>query len=246
MAKLSLSFKGHPISVHHFDDDPEVITIGSDPSCTLIIDSLAVAPLHAKIICNGNSLKVITLANDMPILVNRHAVKKHLLSHGDMIEIGKHTLTFAEDSQSFEQPPSYQTSPAKSRVVAIAKAPHPSHKQLDLNGISSEDLAAVEQQSQLKTCIQIVNGKHFGKVIPIDGGLTRLGIEGLTTAAIALRREGYFLAHLEGCKRPCVNGCSIKEHGQQLFEGDSIQIGNVRMVFHHKEAVVESEMAADA
>ncbi len=246
MAKLSLSFKGHPLAVHHFDDNCGVITIGSDPSCTLIIDSLAVAPLHAKITCNKSTLKIITLTKDMPIRINHHAIKKHLLSHGDIIEIGKHTLTFAEDSQSFGQPPLHQTRSAKPHIVVLTKTPRPLHNQLDLNGISNEDLAAIEQQSQLKTCIQIVNGKHFGKVIPIDGGLTRLGIEGLTSAAIALRREGYFLAHLEGCKRPCVNGCSIKEHGQQLFEGDSIQIGSIRMIFHHKEAVVESEIAADA
>ncbi len=246
MAKLSLSFKGHPISVHHFDDDSAVITIGSDPSCNLVIDSLAVAPLHAKITCSKRNLKIITLAKDMPILVNHYAARKHSLSHGDIIEIGKHTLTFAEGSQSFMSTPSSQTISAKPRIVELARTAPPQQKPLNLSGISHEDLAAVEQQSRLTTCIQIVNGKHFGKVIPINSGLTRLGIEGLTTAAIALRREGYFLAHLEGCKRPCVNGCSIKEHGQQLFEGDSIQIGNMRMVFHHKEAIIESEIAADA
>jgi len=244
MAKLSLSFKGRPIAVHHFDDDSEVATIGRDPSCSLVIDSLAVAPLHAKIVCDqNNNFKVIAPANDVPVLVNHHVIAEQSLSHGDIIQIGKHTLAFAKDDQIFDLPPSHH---AASHIVKLPTAAPAPHEQPNLDGISSDDLAAVDQQSQLKTCIQIVNGKHFGKVIPIDGGLTRLGIEGLATAAIAHRKEGYFLAHLEGSKRPRVNGSSIEEHSQQLFEGDNIQIGNIRMVFHHKDTIIQSDIAADA
>jgi len=255
MAKLSLSFKRHPIAVHHFDESSDVITIGRNSSCTLVIDSLAVAPIHAKVSPDQPGGMVITVTNELPTLVNHHTVTEHLLSHGDIIQIGKHTLIFAEDDQTFGSLTASADTPVKSRIVKLPPdtvAPHqqianpPSlHNKNNLNGISEEDLAAVENQSQLSTCVQIVNGKHFGKVIPIARGLTRLGIEGHETAVIAHRREGYFLAHLEGSKPPYINGQSIQEHSQQLFDGDNVQIGNIRMVFHHQSATIQSKAAID-
>jgi len=254
MAKLSLSFKGRPITVYHFDDTTEIITIGRNPTCTLVIDSLAVAPIHAKITPNQTGGQVITVTNELPTLVNHRPITEHLLSHGDIIQIGKHTLTFAEDDQTFGTLTA--TAPIKSRIIKLPPISPAFNKQTDntpllhkepnLKGISDKDFAAVEQQSQLKTCVQIINGKHFGKVIPIESGLTRLGIEGLATAAIAHRRDGYFLSHLEGNKPPHINGHSIKEHSQQLFDGDTVQIGKIRMIFHHQSASTRSEIAADA
>jgi len=254
VAKLCLSFKGRPIAVHYFDDTTEVITIGRSPNCTLVIDSLAVAPIHAKIAPNQAGGHVISVTNELPTRVNHHPITEHLLSHGDMIQIGKHTLTFAEDGQTFGTLTTAE--PVKSRIIKLppvtpafnkqTNGPSLLHKEPNLKGISDKDFAAVEQQSQLKTCIQIINGKHFGKVISIEGGLTRLGVDGLATAAIAHRRDGYFLSHLEGSKPPCINGHSIKEHSQQLFDGDRVQIGNIRMIFHHQSASTRSEIAADA
>ncbi|MFC1602444.1 FHA domain-containing protein [Pseudomonadota bacterium] len=246
MAQLKLSFKGHPITVHHFDDNSEVTIIGSDPGCTLVIDSLAIAPLQAKIICDQNGCKVIALTNKIPTLVNHHTIEEHQLSHGDVIQMGKHTLTFAEDDQIFASPPLNQAKPTKTDAANPPLNIDNTNDQPTLEGISSEDIAAVEQQSQLTTCVQIVNGKHFGRVIPIDSGLTRLGINGLVTAAIAHRKDGYFLTHLEGSKLPYVNGDVIEEHSQQLFDGDKIQIGNIRMIFHHQSGIAQSDIALDA
>ena len=248
MAKLSLSFKGRPIAVHHFDESSGIITIGRDSACTLVIDSLAIAPIHAKIIASPSGNQIIAMANEAPTLVNNHPITEQLLSHGDIIQLGKHTLTFAEDGQTFG-PLTTTTTAVKSRIFKPpSTAPNINRQHNDragLNGISDEGLAAVEQRSQLKTCVQVVNGNHFGKVISIEGGLTRLGVVGLASAAIARRKDGYFLSHLEGSKPPCINGVSIKEHSQQLFDGDNIQIGNVRMIFHHRRSTTPSQIAVD-
>jgi len=251
VAKLSLSFKGRPIAVHHFDEHTEVTTIGRSPGCTLVIDSLAIAPLHAKIISNQSGSQIVALTNALT-LVNNRSITEHLLSHGDIIQVGKHTLTFAKNDQTFGS----LTAPAtRSRIIKLpstapstnkpASSRIPRHKESNLTGISDKDLATVKEQSQLKTCIQIVNGNQFGKVISIESGLTRLGIDGLATAAIARRRDGYFLSHLEGNKPPFINGHSIKDQSQQLFDGDNIQIANVRMIFHHQRSAISSQIAVD-
>jgi len=248
VAKLSLSFKGRPIVVHHFDESSKAITIGRSPACTLVIDSLAVAPIHAKIIATPTGNQITAMANEMPTLVNNHSITEHLLTHGDIIQIGKHTLSFAEDGQTFG-PLTRATTSVKPRIFKpppmAPKSHTPGHNNAHLKGISDDDLAAVKQQAQLKTCVQIVNGNHFGRVISIESGLTRLGVVGLASAAIAHRKDGYFLSHLEGSKPPSVNGHSIKEQSQQLFDGDNIQIGNVRMIFHHRHATVPSQIAVE-
>ncbi|MCF6354783.1 MAG: FHA domain-containing protein [Candidatus Polarisedimenticolaceae bacterium] len=248
MAKLSLSFKGRPIAVHHFNESSEATTIGRSPACTLVIDSLAVAPIHAKIIATPTGSLITAVTDEMATLVNNHPITEHLLAHGDIIQIGKHTLTFAEDGQ-IVGPLTTATTSIKPRIFkppSMAPNIHtPSHNNTGLKGISDNDLAAVKQQSQLKTCVQIVNGNHFGKVISIESGLTRLGFVGLASAAIAHRKDGYFLSHLEGSKPPSVNGHSIKEQSQQLFDGDNIQIGNVRMIFHHQRTTISSQIAVE-
>jgi len=240
MAQLKLSFKGHPITVHHFDDDSESMIIGRDPGCTMVIDSLAIAPLQAKIIHDQGSCKIIALTDTIPTLVNHHTIQEHTLMHGDVIQMGKHTIAFAEDDQIFASPFSQQTESIETSAV------NSFDNQPTLEGISSEDIIAVEYQSQLATCVQITNGKYFGKVIPIESGLTRLGFNGVATAAIAHRKDGYFLTHLEGSKLPLVNGVVIEERAQQLLDGDKIQIGNIRMIFHHQSDDVLSEIALDA
>ena len=47
MSKLTLSFKGKVLKV--FPVLKGSMTLGSDPSCTLHIDSLAIQPQHAQI-----------------------------------------------------------------------------------------------------------------------------------------------------------------------------------------------------
>ena len=255
MAKLSLSFKGHPITVHHFDEGTEVITIGRNPGCTLLIDSLAIAPMHAKVISSQGESQIVAMTDELPTLVNSRPITEHLLSHGDIIQVGKHTLTFAEDGQTFGALTAPTPRSVKPRTFQpCSTAPNtnkqtihhmPRHKKPNLSGISDKDLATVEQQSQLKTCIQIVNGNQFGRVVSVENGLTRLGIDGLATAVIAHRRDGYFLSHLEGNKPPCINGQSIKEQSQQLFDGDNIQIANGRMIFPHQHTAISSQIAVD-
>ncbi len=245
MAKLSLSFKGRPIAVHHLGEgDGEVVTIGRNADCTLVIDSLAIAPLHARISSSPDGSQITAMADGMPTRVNGRPVTRCRLSHGDIIQIGKHTLTFAEDDQILA-PLATATGRRLFTPPAMPDVPAQERNRPTPGGISDEDRAAVAEQSRLSTCLQVVNGNLFGKVIPVERGLTRLGFSGLASAVIARRREGYFLSHLEGDQPPSVNGHSIKEHSRQLFDGDIVQIGNVRMIFHHQRATLSSRVAAD-
>ncbi len=234
MVKLCLAFKGRPIQAHHLEANTEA-TIGSDPGCTIVIDSLAVAPRHAKIITTSRNARIISLDHAFPTLVNHNPVTDHRLSHGDIIQVGKHTLAFSEDNQALGL--MRNPSPARRRAGKPFQNTHPP-------GMAEEATDAAGEPPRFESCVQIVSGKHFGRVVPLDHGLVRLGYAGQASAIIAHRKDGYYLSHLEGKAPPRVNGESIGEQSRRLRDGDKIRIGNVQMIFHLRGAAASRAPAA--
>jgi pSer/pThr/pTyr-binding forkhead associated (FHA) protein len=99
MAKLLLSFKGRKLKV--FALQPGEYLIGRDPECTVLIDSLAVQPQHARVHVDDNACQIEPCDNECTITINaRPLTESCTLAEGDAIGIGKHRLDFAEDSDS--------------------------------------------------------------------------------------------------------------------------------------------------
>ncbi|MES9821979.1 MAG: FHA domain-containing protein, partial [Candidatus Thiodiazotropha sp.] len=96
MAKLTLSFKGRVIDVFHIERDKT--EIGRNDDCTIPIDSLAIAPVQAVITRNDDQSYLLQAQEEaFPVLVNHEKTEQTTLNHGDVIQVGKHTLSFAED-----------------------------------------------------------------------------------------------------------------------------------------------------
>jgi pSer/pThr/pTyr-binding forkhead associated (FHA) protein len=212
MAKLTLTFKGHVIDVFHIEDDKTLI--GRNEDCTIPIDSLAVAPTHARITQNDDEGYLLqALEKDFPVLVNHEMIEEKTLSHGDVIQIGKHTLSFAEDVMDL----------GSDLGENIAQAPLP-------------DIQEPADNDELKTpegILQIVNGDDFGRIIPLKRNMTRIGHAGGDCAMIARREEGYFISFLEGRTPPQINQNPIGNQAQLLKDGDIIDIGGTQMQFHN-------------
>jgi pSer/pThr/pTyr-binding forkhead associated (FHA) protein len=211
MAKLTLSFKGRVIDVFHIESDET--KIGRNENCAISIDSLAIAPVQAVITCNDDQSYLLqALEEEFPVLVNHQKTKKTTLHHGDVIQVGKHTLSFAED------------------VMDLGT---------DLGSSSFDDDLAVEDESaennELKTdtgILQIVNGDNFGRIIPLKKNLTRIGHSGGDCAMIARREDGYFISFLEGINPPSINQKQIGNQAQLLTDGDIIDLGGTKIQFH--------------
>ena len=101
MAKLKLSFKGNTLKVHRCDSG--IVTVGRDPDNTIRIDSLAVAPKHVIIdLDHPDGPELVRECDDsFPVQVNGKAVQRHRLADGDIISLGKHTLTFSTEASPF-------------------------------------------------------------------------------------------------------------------------------------------------
>jgi pSer/pThr/pTyr-binding forkhead associated (FHA) protein len=103
MAKLILSLDGTVMK--EVPLDTERLTIGRRSSNDLQIDNLAVSGEHALIVTILNDSFLEDLGSTNGTLVNGVPIKKHILQHNDVVEIGKYKLKYiAEHMATGVQP----------------------------------------------------------------------------------------------------------------------------------------------
>lgn len=73
--------------------------------------------------------------------------------------------------------------------------------------------------------LQVLKGKNIGLMIPLRGGMTRLGKDESGSAVIAKRKDGFFLSALSAAQSVHVNDAAVGEHTVRLNTGDTIRIG---------------------
>ncbi len=204
MAKLTLSFKDKVLKVYYIE--PGEIVIGSDPSCQIHIDSLALQPRHAAITTEKRKSVVRDLGSIEGTFVgNVKLSAPHQLKHDETIRIGKHTLLFTTD---------------------------PADELGDTHAPDSDSPATVPKTGAKRHgWLQLLNGPNVGKTISITRNMTNIGKAGVQTAVIARRDEGFFLSHLEGDRPPLIDGQPIGDKSCKLEDGNVIQIGNIKMMF---------------
>lgn len=201
MAKIVVAFEGRIIRDHGLEKDET--TIGRAADCDIRLESLNVEPLHARIQRQGADHRIIAEHPEKPLLVHHAKVTEQILSHEDLIQLGKYSLTYVEDRYDFLQ---------------ITQSPAPEPDDADQNLGRSGYL-------------QVLNGSRVGRIIPLKQSLTRLGLTNDEAVLVAHRHEGYFLSQLKGLSPPQVNGRSIGEEAQKLVSGDQLTIGLTTLKF---------------
>ncbi len=210
MAKLTLSFKGRVIDVFHIESDKT--QIGRNEDCTIPIDSLAIAPVQAVITrSDDQSYRLQAQDEAFPVLVNHEKSETTTLNHGDVIQVGKHTLSFAEDVMD---------------LSADLGQPNSEHQE-------QKEPAEEDESTPKSGVLQIINGDNFGRIIPLHRNMTRIGHAGGDCAMIARRENGYFISFLEGQNPPRINRKPIGNQAQLLADGDVIDVGGTQMQFHN-------------
>ncbi|MFK5915504.1 MAG: FHA domain-containing protein [Woeseiaceae bacterium] len=210
MSKLTLSFKGKNLKV--FPVLKGTMVIGSDPACTLFIDSLAIQPQHAQVDTVNNESVIRDLGTEDGTFIGTSKLSAlHPLKDGDVIRVGKHTLSY---SFSEELHNSIET------------------EALTENVVEEEPPIQMEAQEKTQGWLQIMNGANLGKTMSLNKAMTNLGKPGISTAVIAKRNDGYFISQLEGNHPLLIQNKKLGEKSQQLNDGETIQIGNIKMQFY--------------
>ena len=219
MSKLTLSFKNKVLKI--FPLQHGTMEIGSNPLCPIHIDSLAVEDKHARIETTGNESVLYDSGSKDGTFINQQRIKEHKLKDGDMIRVGKHTLTY-----KYEEVVSYIDSNESSTSIDV----HPIADAQDETPPSAE--AGGKIQHGQKGWLQILNGQNLGKTLSLNKSMTNIGKPGVATAVITRRQDGYFISHLEGKRSPKVSGEPIHDRSIKLIDGATITIGNIDMQFY--------------
>ena len=236
MPFLTLKFKNNVIADYQLEKGKSM-TLGRRGANDVVIENLAVSGHHAKIDSVGDGFVLTDLQSKNGCFVNEQLVTSHWLKHGDVINIGKHTLIFSyqqgearpkESAGQMDETMVMDTTKHRDMMakstpeMATPEAPREGPRGV-LTYLSGGD-AEINLEKKL-----IKIGKDSASDIVVSG----LGI-GQTAATISRRPNGYYLSYVSGISKLKVNGDVVKE-SVQLKEFDVIELGSIKMQFFTKE-----------
>lgn len=243
MAKLILSLEGQVI--REIELNKERMTIGRKPHNDVQIENLAVSGEHAAIttILNDSFLEDLDSTNGT--LVNGAPVKKHVLQHGDTIEIGKFHLEYVNPQASQDAPDFERTMVLRAPVGAPPLPPADVQHEFSKTSVNKSPLqmepppeapqpvkAAPAPAAEARpAAIQVLTGPNTGKELELTKSLTSLGKPGVQVAVIAKRPQGYFITHVQGEQFPVVNGQTLDAQPRPLHDHDIIELAGIKMEF---------------
>ncbi|MBW8777698.1 MAG: FHA domain-containing protein [Burkholderiales bacterium] len=79
--------------------------------------------------------------------------------------------------------------------------------------------------------IKVLNGGAAGREVLLTKVVTTVGKPGVQVASVTKRPGGYVLSHVEGSRRPSVNGQPVGEESISLKHGDIIDLAGTQMQF---------------
>jgi len=186
----------------------ERTTLGRRPYNDIVIDNLAVSGEHAVLLSVGEDVFIEDLNSTNGTYINGKAIKKQLLSNGDVIEIGKYRIKYiGVEVADYEK-----TMVLRPGTLPPAAPPMPTVQMLPAS-------------------IKVLNGGAAGREVLLTKAVTTVGKPGTQVASIAKRPTGYVLAHVEGDQRPTVNGSPLGEGVVALKNGDIIELAGTQMQF---------------
>jgi hypothetical protein len=201
----------------------------------ILLENLAVSGEHAAINTIGNDSFLEDLGSTNGTLVNGKSVVKHVLQHGDVIELGKYQLKYINEvaaSKDAEQDDFEKTMIIRPSSIKPAA---PETVQLTPSGPAVEIPApapAPESPQSSVAKLQVLNGASMGKELVLSKALTTLGKPGVQVAVITKRPQGYFITHVEGEAFPSVNAISVGGQAYPLKDHDVIELAGIKMEFY--------------
>ena len=221
MARLLLSLNGQVLAEYNMTR--ERYTIGRLPDNDIRIDSPAVSGHHSLVINILSDSFLEDLNSTNGTYVNGKLIRKHALTHGDVVTVGHHQLRFIDDGGDPNQ-----AEFEKTMVIT------PGASELEKLRVraSSESTGTQVQLGHAK--IQVLSGVFAGRELELKKPITTIGRPGVQVAAITRRSEGYSIVPVDAGPRglrPQVNGEALAAQARRLNDNDVIEVAGVKMGF---------------
>lgn len=217
MAKFTVFFKDRAIHSSSFDSG--IVHFGRDDTNDVVVDSLAVAPAHAVAALRDGQWIIKQLSHEFPLLINNQPAKEWTLKNNDVINLGKHWIVYHASESILIAANSFENAQPKTDQDVEA-----------LNEKLEENVKLAEAH------LQIMDGPHIGRILPLKKPLTRLGHEGGSVAVIARRKDGYYVSALQRHEGLMLNDEPLAERTIQLSCNDVLKIENTPMQFFMENA----------
>src|SRR4051812_26259280 len=216
MGKLVVSLDN--VVIKEFQITKERTTLGRRPYNDIVIDNLAVSGEHAVLTAAASDVFIEDLNSTNGTYINGKAVKKQLLSNNDVVEVGKYRIKFlAEEAEDYEKTMIL-------RPGAFGRAP-------GAVGAPGAGAGAATPPAAGPASIKVLNGGAAGREVLLTKVVTTVGKPGVQVASVTKRPGGYVLSHVEGSRRPGVNGQPVGEEAISLKHGDIIDLAGTQMQF---------------
>lgn len=215
MGKLVVSLDG--VVIKEVQVTKDKTTLGRRPYNDIVIDNLAVSGEHAVMQMVGSDVFLEDLNSTNGTYINGKAIKKQLLTHGDVVEVGKYKIKYlVEDNADYEKTMILRPNAAPSSGFGLPSS---------FGGLAPAPAASNP------AAIKVLNGPAAGREVALTKVVTTVGKPGVQVASITKRPSGYVFAHVEGGARPMLNGAPLAAESVPLKNGDVIELAGTQMQF---------------
>ena len=206
MPQLIASVEG--VEIKHVYLQKDRTTLGRAPDNDIVFENMVVSGHHCVFDLKGLAdVFIEDLRSTNGTYINGQMVKRQRLRDGDVIAIGNFRIQFREATE------------------------HPS----TFGETAAMSVDELGQSRQLQAVFQVLNGSSTGLEVPVVKAVTTLGKPGTCVVAVSHRREGFYIAHLDGVNPPALNGHRVGPDPVMLSNHDIVEIAGTRMLFQLKE-----------
>jgi len=213
---LTLEFKGRELGQWKVGDT--ALKIGRTADNHVVIDNLSVSRLHATVEMSPEGLVVRDHGSANGTLVNGARVEHAILSHGDIVTIGKHNLVCrvaAPDGSVAADPVLFEST----LLGGAEDRPGPIANPATLTETSRER----ERTYTLDRGLMIIGSDEAADIVTRGRGIAAYHAE------IRFFSGQYSIRHIDGRTRVKVDGEAVKDH--VLTDGCAIVIGDFSFAF---------------
>ena len=258
MPSLTLRFKNKTIEDFQLQEGVS-ITIGRREDNDVVIEDPGISGHHAKIDSLGERFVLIDLQSKNGSFVNEQLINSYWLKHGDVINIGDHSLIFEHNKK---EPQLIKKSAKYDDTLVMSSTQH-RRRMIKSTSHKSINVVRFWDKSQNRGTVKDVEPQSSRSITKnkkeeIDGALTYLAggngrieltrkittigkhptsdivVKGLlldpTTATISKEPDGIYFNYIGGLPKPKINDSPVKE-STILKDLDIIEIGSTRLEF---------------
>ena len=210
MPQLIASVEG--VEIKHLYLQKDRTTLGRKPHNDIVFDNMIVSGEHCVFELRGIAdVYVEDLHSTNGTYINGHMIKsRQLLRDHDTIAIGKFRIRFLTASEH-------------------EREPHQAHD--ETMAMSLDALGFPGTTGVLQASLKVLAGSSTGLEVPVVKAVTTFGQPGVAVVAISHRRDGYYVAHVEGDKPSTLNGMPIGVDAISLSDHDVLELAGTAMEF---------------